>query len=110
MIIAGEPSGDTLGAELVRALRVELPRREGESPDPHAQPLRSTLEPRFFGAGGKAMVEAGVEVGLDLTRHAVVGLVEVLKNYGQFKRMFDQLLRWAIERQPWLWGLANQAG
>src|SRR5262249_7126933 len=35
-----------------------------------------------------------------MTAHAVVGLIEVLKNYGKFRSFRDQLVQMAIERQP----------
>ena len=83
MLIAGEPSGDLLAAELVAALRQEL-----------------SITPQFFGAGGAKMAGAGVELAFDMTEHAVVGIVEVLKHYGKFKRLFDQLVALAFERRP----------
>ncbi len=83
MLIAGEPSGDLLAAELVTALKQEF------SPTP-----------QFFGAGGAKMAAAGVELALDMTQHAVVGLVEVLKHYRKFKQLFDQLVTLAFERRP----------
>lgn len=83
MLIAGEPSGDLLAAELVAALKQEMP-----------------SAPQFFGAGGAAMAGAGVDLAFDMTEHAVVGLVEVLKHYGKFKRLFDQLVALAFERRP----------
>src|SRR5213082_267581 len=92
MVIAGEPSGDLLAAELVKALRIELIEAEAQ-PSDDLQPLRTTLEPRFFGAGGPRMAEAGVELAFDMTTHAVVGLIEVLKKYGKFRRFLHQLLR-----------------
>jgi lipid-A-disaccharide synthase len=99
MFIAGEASGDGLAAELVQALRVALLRLESRlSKD--VQPLYTSLEPQFFGAGGRRMAEAGVALAFDMTSHAVVGLVEVLKNYAKFKRLFNQLLQLAIVRQP----------
>ena len=50
MLIAGEASGDLLAAELVGALREEL--IAGESTYTRdLQPLKTALEPRFFGAG-----------------------------------------------------------
>jgi lipid-A-disaccharide synthase len=82
MLIAGETSGDLLAAELVSALRAQLP------------------DARFFGAGGAKMSGAGVELAFDLTQHAVVGLTDVLKNLGQFRRMLNELLAQAITRQP----------
>jgi hypothetical protein len=48
---------------------------------------------QVFGAGGPKMKAAGMELLLDLTEHAVVGLVEVLKNYGKFRRIFWDLVR-----------------
>ena len=83
MLIAGEASGDMLAAELAKALRTETP---------------SSLI--FFGAGGPKMVEAGVEVSVDMTAHSVIGLVEALKSYSHFKRIFNQLLALAAERKP----------
>ena len=84
MVIAGEPSGDLLAAELVRALA--------------AAPAGAGA--KFIGAGGPRMAEAGVELAFDMTQHAVVGLWEVLKNYFKFRRLFNQLLELAVERRP----------
>jgi lipid-A-disaccharide synthase len=83
MLIAGEASGDTLGAELVKAL------------------IRSSPHNLFFsGAGGPKMSSEGVQLEFDLTTHAVMGIWEVLKNYGKFKRFFDRLLAVAATRKP----------
>lgn len=84
MIIAGEASGDTLGAELVKAVQAEPGGREVE----------------FFGAGGPKLAAAGANLAFDLSAHAVVGIWEVLKNYGKFKGFFDQLLALAEQRKP----------
>jgi len=88
MVVAGEPSGDLLAAELVAALR-RTPALEGRR-----------FAPRFFGAGGPQMAAAGVELAFDLTEDAVVGLAEVLRHYGQLRRRFRQLVALACERQP----------
>ncbi len=98
MIIAGEASGDMLAAELVRELRAGLGQRPTYSSDP--QPLEADLAPRFFGAGGPRMAEAGVELIHDLTAHSVVGVVEVLKHYRKLQAIFKDLLRLAAERKP----------
>ena len=84
LLIAGEPSGDQLAAELVRALR----RRS------------APLEPRFFGAGGPAMAAAGVEILCDLTAHSVIGPADALRQLGRFRRAFRQLSEAARERTP----------
>ncbi|RME93303.1 MAG: lipid-A-disaccharide synthase [Verrucomicrobia bacterium] len=86
MFIAGEPSGDLLAAELVRALR------------PHFQGLR--FEPRLFGAGGPALREAGVQVVEEMTRHAVVGLSDVVRSLRHYRRVFHRLLDEAGRRLP----------
>ena len=41
-----------------------------------------------------------VELAFDLTRHSVIGISDVLKNYFKFRRLFNQLLALAIERRP----------
>ncbi len=87
MFIVGEASGDTLGAELTAALLADAKSNGIEAPV-------------LFGAGGPKMAEAGVDLTLDLAAHAVVGIVEVLRNYGKFKGFFDQLLNLAENRRP----------
>jgi lipid-A-disaccharide synthase len=82
MLIAGEASGDLLAAELVSALREQLP------------------DAQYFGAGGAKMSAAGVELAFDLTQHSVIGVSDVLKNLLKFRRLFNQLLALAIERKP----------
>jgi lipid-A-disaccharide synthase len=99
MVIAGEASGDLLAAELVQALREELTNVEA-TPTPDYQPLHASLEPRFFGAGGPRMAAAGVELAFDLTAHSVVGLSDVAKNLITLRRLFHQLYRQALEREP----------
>ena len=80
MFIAGEASGDANAAPVVAALRA------------------SGVE--AFGAGGPKMKAAGMELLVDLTEHAVVGLVEALRNYGKFKRIFNDLLAEVGRRRP----------
>ena len=70
----GEPSGDQHAARLITALR-EL--------DPGVQ-LR--------GFGGQAMRLAGCAVDLDLTEHAVVGILEVLPKLREFFGFADQAI------------------
>src|ERR1051326_727727 len=75
MFIAGEASGDSHAANLIKTIKAR-------DPSIHC-----------FGAGGPKMAEAGMELILDLTEHAVLGLVEVLRNYLKFRRLFYQMLR-----------------
>ncbi|MSR64526.1 MAG: lipid-A-disaccharide synthase [Verrucomicrobiae bacterium] len=82
MFIAGEASGDNHAAHLIEGIRAK-------DPGVHC-----------FGAGGPKMAAAGMELILDLTEHAVLGLVEVLRNYFKFRRFFYQMLRVVEERKP----------
>lgn len=68
----GEPSGDQHAARLIRAL----------------QDLDPGLVLRGF--GGEAMREAGCAIDLDLTEHAVVGILEVLPKLREFFGFADQ--------------------
>ena len=82
MMIAGEISGDNHAARVASEI------------------LRQRPGAKLFGAGGPAMKTAGVELLLDLTEHAVVGLTDVLANYAKFRRLFWQLVRAAEQRKP----------
>ena len=99
MLIAGEASGDVLAAELVRALRQELAEAKA-IPTTDCQPLYTSLEPRFFGAGGPQMASSGVDLAFDMTVHSVIGLSDALKHYFKFRRLLHQLYQLALERQP----------
>ncbi len=99
LLVAGEASGDLLGAELLPSIRKLLTGLEAvPSPDP--QPLRTSLTPRFFGAGGPRMAAAGVDLAFDLTAHSVTGLSDVLRRLLTFRRLFVELLQLAREREP----------
>ena len=82
LIVAGEASGDIHAAHLVRRLKVLCP------------------ELSFYGLGGKNMRAAGVATSFDLTAFAVVGFFEILKNYGRFKKIFDDLVKKTEEEKP----------
>jgi lipid-A-disaccharide synthase len=99
MVVAGEASGDLLAAELVRSLRAESA-RQPLRPTRDGQPLHTELEPRFFGAGGRHMRDAGVELAIELTRSTVFGITGVIRHYFKFLRYRQQLLQVAVRRQP----------
>lgn len=73
-IIAGEASGDMHGAHLAE----EIKSMDGSI--------------KMYGLGGEKMQQAGVEIIYNLVDFAVVGFIEVLKHYGEFKKIFYNLL------------------
>jgi lipid-A-disaccharide synthase len=81
-IVAGEVSGDLLGAGLIRALRQRYPEAE------------------FAGIGGDAMVAEGFHSLYPLERLAVMGFVEPLKRLPELLRIRRGLARHFCERQP----------
>ena len=97
MLVAGEASGDILAAELVGELRAAFMGISTYSRD--LQPLQADLAPTFFGAGGPAMAEAGVELAFDLTQHSIIGLPGPRESLRLLTR-FNQLVKLALERQP----------
>lgn len=82
LLIAGEHSGDEHAARLVRELR-------------HQNPSVTVAA-----LGGPALAAAGAQLLYDLTASSVVGLVEVLKNYPFFKKLFAGILRWIEVHRP----------
>lgn len=84
MMIAGEPSGDTLSAELIDALRSRWP---------------GALPP-LIGAGGPRMRSAGVAISHELTTLSVIGPADVARHYLRFRRIFHDLVRLATEARP----------
>ena len=79
MILAGEASGDAHAAGFVEVLRRVEPALE------------------ISGMGGAAMRRAGVDVFFDSSIIAVVGLVEVLRHWGDIKRAMN-LVRQRLEQ------------
>ena len=74
IIVAGEASGDAHAACLVDAIK-------------HLNPNIT-----FSGLGGEQMASSGVKLYADLTKIAVIGFIEVLKHYSEFKKLFDLIL------------------
>jgi lipid-A-disaccharide synthase len=72
-IVATETSGDIHGAHLARELKAMDP------------------DIRLVGAGGSHMRDAGVEILIDPTAHATVGVVEVVRHLGRYAQIYRLL-------------------
>ena len=81
-LVAGEASGDLLGAGLVKALRERFP------------------DARFAGIGGPAMRAAGLEAWFDASELAVMGLSEVLSHLPRLLRLRRALRERVLAWKP----------
>ncbi|MCQ4270837.1 lipid-A-disaccharide synthase [Pseudomonas kuykendallii] len=81
-LIAGEASGDILGAGLMQALKVRHPQVE------------------FVGIGGPRMIAEGLNSYFPMERLAVMGLVEVLGRLAELLARRRRLVATLIEQRP----------
>ena len=81
-LLAGEASGDRLGAELMRGLR-------------HLKPDVS-----FRGIAGPEMQSEGLDSLFDMAELSVMGLAEVLPKYFALKRRLDQTVAEVLAWKP----------
>jgi lipid-A-disaccharide synthase len=81
-LIAGEASGDLLGAALMRALRAARPNVS------------------FAGVGGEAMTREGLVSLFPLSDIAVMGLIPVLARLPRLVARIDETARAAVEQVP----------
>ncbi|MBY8975810.1 lipid-A-disaccharide synthase [Rhodobacteraceae bacterium NNCM2] len=81
-LIAGEPSGDRLGAELMRSLKAEDPGIE------------------FMGLGGREMTAAGLKSLFDISELSVMGLTEVIAHMPSLMRRLSQVTEDVLSKRP----------
>ena len=81
-LVAGEASGDLLGAGLIESLRLRYPDAE------------------FAGIGGERMRAAGLDAWHDCDELAVMGLIEVLRHLPRLLRLRGNLVRRLRDWQP----------
>ena len=81
-VVAGEASGDVLGARLIARLREARPGL------------------RFAGIGGERMAEVGVESLFPMRELALMGLLEVLPNLRALARRLDETVADIADTRP----------
>ena len=81
-LVAGEASGDQLGASLIRAIRFHEP------------------DIRFVGIGGPKMKAAGMQTWWDSEQLAVMGLFEVINHIPRLFALRRQLIARLLELNP----------
>jgi lipid-A-disaccharide synthase len=81
-LVAGEDSGDLLGAELIEALRTRFP------------------DAKFVGVGGSRMRAAGFDAWHDIAELSVMGFAEVLRHLPRLLRLRASLVRRFVVLRP----------
>ncbi|OWL90980.1 lipid-A-disaccharide synthase [Halopseudomonas aestusnigri] len=81
-LVAGEASGDTLGAGLIAALKQRFPNA------------------RFIGIGGPRMLAEGMQTRVPMERLSVMGLVEVLGRLRELLRIRRELVDYLKQERP----------
>ncbi|MEP4248909.1 lipid-A-disaccharide synthase [Tateyamaria sp.] len=81
-VIAGEPSGDALGAALMAGLK------------------QLTPDVQFQGVGGLLMQGQGLESQFDMSELSLMGIAEVLPKYLHLKRRIAETARAVVDAKP----------
>ena len=82
-IIAGEDSGDKLGAGIIDGLNSVL-----------------VSSPNFVGVGGAGMISRGLNSIFPMTELSVMGFIEIASSYTNLKRRLDQTVSKILDEKP----------
>jgi lipid-A-disaccharide synthase len=92
IVVVGEASGDAHAARVVAKLKQRVP------------------DITISGIGGDKLRAAGMEINIDFSELAVMGLVEVLKKYRHLKGVFNQMVDRLKSQRPDLLFLVDYPG
>jgi lipid-A-disaccharide synthase len=82
MLVAGESSGDHHAANLFLELKKRKPTVRG------------------IGMGSKKMAQAGIDLHYDSSNIGVIGVVEVIKRYGEIRGALDKMKQLLLDQKP----------
>ncbi len=82
LVIVGELSGDEHAAKMVESAQATRP------------------ESNIVALGGPNLKASSADVILDMMSYSVIGIVEALKRYSEFKRLRDEIVNWIVTHRP----------
>ena len=82
-VIAGEDSGDKLGAAIIDSLRAAI-----------------DVSPNFVGIGGSRMISRGLKTIFPMSELSVMGFVEIALQYGNLKKRLNQTVSSILDEKP----------
>ena len=81
-LIAGEPSGDMLGAKIIKKIKAYAPNTD------------------FYGIGGDNMINEGFKSILPIEDFSYMGFTDVLRQYKKLQRYQKQIIETFIKTKP----------